>query len=225
MTQQQTDAWDIPVASGQIVTDVEGVLTSAKMAAANQSGQNPMMKLGLTDVKIHASLSPYKHSQFEIETPYNMKGARWIALTESLGKFIGPGQSFGEVKGLRLRFGWSTEITGRVPNPAIPGDWIDGKIEGWVVTNVAGKQVDAEEVSVPDFDIDEGLLELADGQSEGGFTQAAMTDERIKKTPAVMEQVFSQNAGILAPYLEDGRLVKDGEIFRLAGKEAEGESE
>ena len=216
MTQQQ-DAWDLPVASGQIVTDVEGDLTSAKLAPALNPGGNQLLQLGLTGIKVHKSLTAYQHTQFQIDVPYAMKNARWIALTDSLKELIGEGMTFQECKGMRLRFKWSTEIKGRIPDPEVVGNWIEGNLEGWVVAEVGGKgtvtKTDTETVEAIDFD--EVFLELADGRAEGDFVQEALRDSRIKAAPEILERVFAQNAGVLSHLIENGRLEKDGDIFRI----------
>lgn len=228
---QQTmpDAWDLPIASGQIVQDVEGDLTSAKLAPALQPGGNQLLKLGLTNIKIHKSLTAYPYTQFEIEVPYAMKNARWKALTDSLQTFIGVGKTFSECKGMRIRFGWATDITSRVPDPETPGNWIDGEIEGWRVTGVDGANASSETQGTPgsapaeEVDMDAVLIELANGRTEADFTQEAMKDTRIKKAPEILDQVFQQNAGILAPFIEDGRLELDDDVFKIPAGEEETE--
>ncbi len=218
--QQMPDAWDLPVASGQIVTDVEGDLTSAKLAPALNAGGNQLLKLGLINVKVHESLTPYPYEQFSIDVPYAMKNARWVALTDSLKELIGEGKTFSECKGLRIRFGWSLEIKGRVPDPEVVGNWIEGALEGWIVTKVSGTSPISSATPVnAEVDIDSVLIELANGRTEADFVQEAMKNSRIKAAPEVLEQIFSQNAGILSPFVEDGRLEIDGEIFKVPAGE------
>ncbi len=225
MTQQLPDAWELPVASGQIVTDVEGDLSSAKLAPAIQAGGNQLLKLGLTNIKVHKSLTPYPSDQFAVDVPYAMKNARWIALTDSLKNIIGEGKTFSECKGLRLRFGWALDIKGRIPDPEVAGNWIEGAIEGWIVTGVDGSisaPIGAPSVTpVEAIDMDAVLLELANGRTEADFVQEAMKDARIKAAPEVLDTIFQQNAGILHPFVEDGRLVIDDDVFKIpAGEEA-----
>ncbi len=219
MTQQQ-DAWDLPVASGQIVTDVEGDLTSAKLAPAIQPGGNQLLKLGLTGIKVHKSLSAYPHAQFEIDVPYAMKGAKWIALTDSLKEQIGDGMTFQECKGMRIRFEWSLNIKGRIPDPEVPGNWIEGQIEGWVVKSVEGSKPASTPVTEDEpVDFDEVLIELATGRAEGDFVQEALKDTRVKANPEFLDQIFQQNAGVLSDLIAAGRLEIDGDIFRVPNSE------
>ena len=221
-TEQMQDAWELPVASGQPMQDIEGDLTSAKLKPSPNAGGNPMLLLGLTKIKVHKSLTAWPHDQYSIEVPYAMKNARWIALTDSLQEFIGPGKAFGEAKGMRIRFAWVSDIKGRIPSPDMPGDWVDGMLEGWRVVGVGGDEVVKGAVAgnvpaEPDepIDFDAKLIELANGETEGGFVQSAIKDITIKGNPELLEQVFAQNAGILAGFIEDGRLIKDGDIFKL----------
>ena len=218
MSQQQlSDAWELPIASGQIVTDVEGDLSSAKLAPAIQAGGNQLLKLGLTNIEVHKSLTPYPYDQFAVDVPYAMKNARWIALTDSLKEIIGEGKTFSECKGLRIRFGWALDIKGRIPDPEVAGNWIEGAIEGWVVTSVEGGTAGNVPSAPPDeaVDMDAVLVELANGRTEADFVQEAMKDARIKAAPEVLDTIFQQNAGILHPFIEDGRLELDGDVFKV----------
>ena len=109
------------------------------------------------------------------------------------------------------------DIKGRIPDPEVAGNWIEGAIEGWVVTSVEGSAAvpDAQAQAEEAVDMDAVLLELADGRTEADFVQEAMKDARIKAAPEVLDTIFQQNAGILHLFIEDGRLEVDGDVFKV----------
>ena len=228
MTSQRPlpDPEDLVFASGQDQKEFTGRLLSVKWATppAGRQQFSPGMEFQFTEVTMIDSISPWPFPQFSIIVPYSLKGARWIALVESIEKIIGVKAVIGQQKGKILHMKWSGGHEGRIPDPNDSGSFVAGEIECWTVYAIDGKTADGGVATVPVSQqaeavapvaepvlSTEGLLgKLAHKKGAAEFQQAAMQNNQVKNGP-LFQELVDKGMGVLAPLLASGALsVVDG---------------
>lgn len=226
MTNQQDiqSGLDIPIASGQVVQQVEGRVVGV-YNKASASGKARILSIMLLDTRFLRTLSPMPDGQqFSIECLYATNFAPWGALTDSLILLLGEGMTFRSIQEKRVEFTWVEDIPGRIQQG---GQWVDGLQEGWIATAVDGKRhpeldrriankevqmeaATAPVVNTPPETLDDYFLGLAVGKEPADAVHAALSDDSLQNTE-YLQLVLNENEGAWSRYVAEGKLRLDGD--------------
>lgn len=209
LVNQLPDPDDIIGVTGSNVTKFRGKFEGIRWAEL-QAGRTPQLIWTYLDTKfIQAAIVP-STKQFSFQTPVNMEymsGDRWAAVVSSFTAVTRIDRpKFSKYKGTW----WTCEykpIPGRTQKD---GEWVDGTIQGWVVTEVEGIGETTPEAVVPAtsevVDDDTLFRSIAIGKNPTDFMEAAMVHEQVKGKPA-LDRLISDSEGVLEMHIEAGTLV------------------
>ena len=238
MTTPDSSILNLTFDSGQPVRGLIGQV--AKLEEGKQSEFSRPIKFQLLQVEVYESLIPWKFPQFEFTIPYSVQGQRWEVVAKSVQAIKGKGYRIGllqdEKSWVRVEYSDGHPIRERVENKdpetgEVTVDWNDTTMEAWEFLAIAetrdevaaGTPLDGEtppetksepsSESIPDVDLDDVLLELADGQDDNGFQQSAMTDTRIQGTGVFNDLMGDVGIGVLSTLQADNRISKGDDGF------------
>lgn len=217
---------DLTFDSGQPVRGFIGQVIDITEGTASEFSRPIHFKC--LHVEVYKSLSPWKFPQFDLIIPYSVQGQRWTVAAGSVKELKGSGFRLGNLSDskmwIRAEYTEDHAIRERKESGGVI-TWEDTTMEAWEFLAIGdsrdevavGTSLDG---SIPptvpeptrkevetDSNLDEVLLELADGVDDNDFQQAAMTDIRIQNT-AVFDNLMNSGIAVLADLQAAGKINK-----------------
>lgn len=226
MVQPAGSVKDLTFDSGQPVRGFIGQVVDITEGTASEFSRPIHFKC--LHVEVYKSLIPWKFPQFDLIIPYSAQGQRWTLVAGSVKEIKGSGFRLGNLSDdkmwIRAEYteGHATrervEVEGKV-------EWKDTTMEAWEFLAIGDTRDEVAKgiaeldgvtpptapteasSSEPEPELDDVLLELADGKDDNDFQQAAMTDTRIQNT-GVFNNLMTNGVAVLADLQGAGKISK-----------------
>ncbi len=227
MVQPAGSVKDLTFDAGQPVQGFIGQVVEITEGQASQFSRPIHFKC--LHVEVYKSLSPWKFPQFDLIIPYSVQGQRWTVAAGSVKELKGTGFRLGNLSDkkmwIRAEYTPDHPTRERVEKDGSV-EWLDTTMEAWEFIAIGdtrdevakGTPLDGEappttpdpeaaNEAMPEPELDDVLLDLADGKDDNDFQQAAMTDTRIQNT-SVFNTLMENGVAVLADLQGAGKISK-----------------